>query len=257
MTKFNTLKISFITLIALACYASTSHAVPQSTIDPGWSLYQTSNTVTLAGLQFIGDPIGEYNFGGSIGTQNVGDTDTIIQHAGTITASGALPQTPAASPIQMTDLQLETIAPSSAFGPLAFYFVTLEPSTPSTGLLTATFDTPTNGTYDSSIDMFYDIHQGSLTGPVVFSSDVTITTSNAFWQRLPTDPSDVIISGVNSNLNAVNTGSDFWNTGIITNSGVNYSQELAPAVVAVPEPSALALAALGVSGVLFLFRKRK
>src|SRR5580698_8347658 len=199
MTKFNTLKISFITLTVLACYASTSHAVPQSSIDPGWSLYQTSNLVTLAGIQFIGVPIGDYNFGGSIGTQNIGDTDTIIQHAGTITTSGALPQTPAPSPITMTDLQLETIAPTAAFGPPGIYFITLESArggTPSTGLLTATFYTPTNGTYDSTIDMFYDIRQGSLTGPIVLSSDVTITTSNAFWQRLPS-PGDVAISGVN------------------------------------------------------------
>src|SRR5580704_13198741 len=126
MNKFNALKISFVTLVALATWTSTSHAVPQSSIDPGWSLYQTSNLVTLAGIQFVGVPIGDYNFGGSIGIQNIGDTDTIIQHAGTITTSGALPQTPAPSPITMTDLQLETIAPTAAFGPLGIYFVTLE-----------------------------------------------------------------------------------------------------------------------------------
>ena len=136
MNKFNALKISFVTLIALATWTSTSPAVPQSTIAPGWSLYQTSNLVTLAGIQFIGVPIGSYNFGGSIGTQNIGDTDTIIQRTGTITASGALPQTPAPSPITMTDLQLETVAPTSAFGPLSIYFVTLESArggSPSTG----------------------------------------------------------------------------------------------------------------------------
>jgi hypothetical protein len=259
MTKFNTLKISFITLTILACYTSTSHAVPQSTIDPGWSLYASTNVTTFDTLQFTGVPIGSYNFGGAIGTKNIGNTDIILQRTGTITASGALPQTPAPSPIAITDLQLETVTPTSAFGPLAFYFLTLQSvhgGTSSTGTLTATFNTATNGTFSSSVDIFYDIRQGSLTGPIVTSGDSTVSLSGAPWQRFADNVNDVAISGVNSNLNGFSNASDFWDNGSINLSGGGFTQTLAPAVVAVPEPSSLALAALGLTGFFFLRNRR-
>lgn len=101
-------------------WTNTSRA-QTNTVNPGWDLLQTVSGTTFQGVPFFGVPLGSYDFDGTIGVQDVGNTDTIIQRL----TAGTVPS-PTIS-IQMNALQLETAAPTSLFGgPLGLYFITLQ-----------------------------------------------------------------------------------------------------------------------------------
>jgi len=197
-----------------ACVLPAEIRADSVSVAPGYDLFETipdaSNFPGLGGL--MGVPLGTFDFGGAIGNQNVGTTDTIIQRlqAATVTA----PPYPVTAPtigLFVAALQLETTQLVDYKGNgLDNYFVTLSPNAPSIGLMDITFASALGGTFASTLSLNLDIHKGSLNGTVVDSlPNILLTNTGAGWGRIP-PPGAVVIDGVNHLLNGVDTSQDFW-----------------------------------------------
>jgi len=208
----------------------------------------------IGGVAFEGVPLGNFDFGGTIGVKSVGGTDIIEQRLAAATVPGPIPPSATAAPIpiQLDALQLEsTTQVNMGFG-LGYYFVTLHNSSslaggpPDTGSISITFNRdpsiPLNaspvGTFSSNLTFSYDLRLGCLTCAVVQTAPVTLSSFGVSWGNFP--PAGAIqISGVNTLLNGVDRSQDFW-----------------PATP-VPEPStyAMLLAGLGLIGFISYCRK--
>ena len=208
----------------------------------GWELYTTDpNSSSFPGLGTMdGVPLGTYNFGGALGITDTDTTDTIIQRTGSATPGNNTIN------IQMVAMQLETSQQVDFNGNgNAFYFMTLQSAhggTASTGTETINFTTNTSGTFSASINVFYDIRMGSLTGPIVASSDAMLMSSGTTWGNNPPLFPTVQIAGVNLNLNGNNNTNDFWVSGFNDEglaaqlaSNARWAEYLKAA--ALPEPS--------------------
>ncbi len=136
------------------------------------------------------------------------------------------------------------------------YFVTLATSAASTGSITITFNSNAGGTFSSTLDVFFDIRQGSLTGSIVASSEITLTSSGTNWGRNPT-ANDVAIPNVNEFLLGPNNrNGDFWVNGELHNGphGVIDAQSQS----SIPEPSSLVLGATAaIIGLAHILRCRR
>ena len=211
-------------------------------VNPGYDLFATLPGTSFAGVPFMGVPVGTFNFGGAIGTKGIGNADTIIQR--TIIVDATLSGT---SPINLLALQLQTTAPTNAFGPLDNYFITLQsarggPASTGTITINATATTPT--TFSSTLTIFEDIRQGSLNGPIVNSATVTLTQTGTLWSQTPSAGA-VLITGVNSLLNGTDHNNDFYPISLFTEGVLNPIPAFHVVGPAVPEPGPMVLAAVG------------
>jgi hypothetical protein len=196
-------------MILAATSALTGLCLPipsrADTVDAGYDLFTTVEAGTffdgIGNLQ--GVPLNTYNFGGSIGVQNVGNTDTIVQRLQNVTATGS-------TSLQLDALQLESV--NAVFGSIPgiatpYAFITLDPSDLS--LDVGTMTTNANHTFTSSLNVYFDVLEGSLTGPVYSTGDLTLTSTDVAWTH-QAPPGALEIPGVNYDLNGVNTYADFW-----------------------------------------------
>jgi hypothetical protein len=94
--------------------SSPARAQPLECVDgdvcAGYDLFQTTTGTRFGGLDFVGVPLGSYNFGGTIGTQPTGLTDTIVQRLATVTTAGG------STPLIIDALQLESTTPYMSTG---------------------------------------------------------------------------------------------------------------------------------------------
>src|SRR5438034_1287412 len=101
---------------AILALASLLLCIPRpasgGTVAPGFDLFTTPNANIQSSLSpfplasFKGLPLGTFNFGGSVGVQNVGATDTIIQRLASASSPG-----PSIIPIEIVALHLQSTAP--------------------------------------------------------------------------------------------------------------------------------------------------
>jgi hypothetical protein len=215
-----------------------------NTVDAGWDLFTTDPTSTMfQGINFGGVPVNTYNFGGTIGSQNVGNADTIIQRTQNVTipVSGT-----ASTPLIVDVLQLK----STTMVDGQFEYLTLDPTDASTG--TMTFNP--NGTFTSSLNLFLDLRLGSLTGAVQGGAmEITLTGTDAWTHTAPKDAT--LINGVNNMLNGIDTSADFW-PGI---SGPSIPFPVAPGwfqTESAPDSTSTLVLLSPVFG-LFAFRRRR
>ena len=242
-------KIIKLFVIAGALSALGAGSLLAQNVLTGWDLLETQVGTTFDGAPFVGVPLGTYNFGGTIGVQNVGNTDTIIQRLSTVTAPSGT------TPLQMDALQLESATPVSlGGGPLGFYFITLQSADgtgpASTGAMTINFSP---NTFSSSLDVFFDVHFGALNGPIVLQSNLALSNPGTPWGNVP-PPGAITINGVNQNLNGNNNLSDFWPNGSFSETEAGTTHVVADAT---PEPATMALAGLSGLGLLLFRRQRK
>jgi hypothetical protein len=248
--------LAAVSLLAGFCLPTPSRA-DSGTVLPGWDLFQTVPSMTydnnpmlnLGNLQ--GVPLNTYNFGGSIGTQNVGLTDTIVQRMQTVTTTGT-------TTLQVDALQLQSVNTIPALGN-QYAFVVLDPNIafPSTGSMTIS----NNDTWTSTLNIYFDIYAGSslaqalTTTPVATDQEITFTSQEPvyYWSHTAQTGASpaLLISGVNYFLNGTDDSEDFWPNGspdptscvpfgeaaLLAAHGIDVTQT--------PEPSGLALLGLG------------
>lgn len=209
-------------------------------VDAGYDLFTTDASQTsFPGLGDLkGVPLGTYNFGS--GSLLVGDTDTIIKRNNNVSVA-AVGDTGTTS-LSVFALQLETVTPVNFGGHgLNNYYVTLQSihgGPASTGSMEITFNTPTSGTFKSSLDMYLDIRAGSATGTIVDSFETTLTNSGTTWSNMA-PPGSVLIDGINNKLNGTDTTNDFWPSTVTETHPGGGQHVVDPA--SVPEPNSLAM----------------
>jgi hypothetical protein len=168
----------------------------------GSDYFQTDAGTMFSGVPFMGVPLG---------TPGLGNTDTIVQRL----ADADFPSvgTSATVRIQLTALQLESVVPTDFGLGTDFYFITLQtaragggqisPGTMTINLNSPNDGTPANpeGTFDSSLDVFFDVRKGSLNGPIALSTDLVLVNSGTSWDADPS-PGDLIVPGAVGDQNA-------------------------------------------------------
>jgi hypothetical protein len=229
----------------------------------GYDLFTTdANNTSFTGLgNLMGVPLDSYVFPGINGNNpvNVGSTDTIIQRtsmAGPVANAGD----DAVVGIKVLALQLETVAPVNYMGNgLQNYFVTLN-QTASTGSLDITFTSPAGGTFNSTLDLNFDIHAGSLNGNVVGTDQVTLTSSGTPWGRVPQNGA-VTIQTVNLNLDGTDNGEDFWpgngpGPQMILQNGGGFADQIDDTIAPLPETFPVACVLLSAVGIFGFIKRR-
>jgi hypothetical protein len=249
----------------------TSPVANADNVFAGYDLFTSvSPGTTFGGVQFQGVPIGNFNFGGTIGVQPVGVTDTIVHR---LTSTGNQPPGGSATvSLAMLDLQLMSTVPANFGLGVGIYFITLQsmrsaaeggPGPATTGQITINFANPTppptavDGTFSSFFDVFFDVRLGSLTGPIAQSGDLVLTNGGASWSHTPL-PGAILINGVNSNLNGQDHTNDFFIIPpLVETHPTGATHTVTEAGVPVPEPSALALMAAGAFAMLSAWKLRR
>lgn len=217
---------------------------------PGFDLFRTTGPTNFAGVDFEGVPLGTFDFGdGNVG---VGNADTIVERLDPAEV-GSPPGTDTID-IELVALQLRSVTPVDLGAGSDFHYITLQLVTPSTGTMDITFDSSGNfGTFDSAIDVFFDIRIGALHGTIIFSDVLNLSSSNVFWDRNP-PPGAVLIAGVN-HLLAGDSSEDFFPEPFTEShpSGAQHS-----VTHATPEPTSLIVwLLLGTVGLTIGYRRRQ
>jgi hypothetical protein len=226
------------------------------TVLAGWDLFQTQPGTMFDGVDFTGVPITNFTFpatnpeGNPIFPRNpnLATTDTIIERMQNVTAPALMSGT---TSLVMQALQIMTTAPVAAgtFGagtPAGTYFITLNPTVASTGTMTINFGaTPAaGGTFSSSLDVNYDLRFGSLTGTVVASGAVLLSSSGTAWGHNPA-PGDLQIVNVNSILNTTDHSNDFFVPGPLTEKEPGAIHVVTETGGSVPEPTSIVNGSIG------------
>lgn len=234
-------------LALVTSLATTESARADMMVAPGWDLLETLTPPTqFMGIPFRGDPLGSFNFGGSIGLQSLGNADTIVQRLAPATGPSET------IPIELVALQLVSVNPINLGAGMAFHWITLQsarggPGSP--GHMTVNFgaEGAPHGTFDSFFDVFFDIHVGAPNGPIVLSNNLRLTSSGTPWQHDGTGSFRIPV--VNYLLKGDGTiNRDFFPVGPFTEQKPGVAehgvQSSGPDAV-VPEPASLALMAIG------------
>jgi hypothetical protein len=238
----------------LGTYGVPSSVQASNIVHVGWDLFESVPDTSFAGVPFKGVPLGTFNFGGAIGTKSVGNTDTIVQRQDQATDAS-----PAIS-TELLALHLISAVPTDFGLGVDFHFLTLQserggPASP--GRMTINglaAEGDPHGTFDSFFDVFFDIRKGSLSGPIVLSDLLTLTSSGVPWSHLP-PPGSLEIPGVNVLLNGTDRTEDFWPVGVITELDPTGARHVVRGTQ-VPEPSTLLLFGAGLTGLIAFVRRR-
>lgn len=230
----------------VAVLAGPADARAGFVVDPGYELLTTTAGTSFAGVPFVGVPLTAFDFGG--GPVPVGDADTIIRRRDPAVAPGGMPGTAPPVPIELVALQLMSAVPADFGLGGGIYYATLQSARggpASTGTITVTFgpEGDPHGTFDSVIDVFFDLRFGSLNGPIALSGNTPVQAAGVPWGHLP-PPAAAEVPGVNTFLNGTDRSADFFPAAFTEQGPPGTAHALRPA--SVPEPGSLAAVACGV-----------
>lgn len=254
--------LGILTAVFTVVFPSVSQADPLVlrgfdlfTTDRGGTRIDLRGITRFSGIQpFIGVPLGSLNLGtGQVDTLGA---DMIVQRLG-----DASPGSPTI-PVQVVALQLVSLDPFNLGAGTDFHFLTLQSARggpASTGSMTITFgpEGSPHGTFDSTLNYFFDIRVGSLTGPIVFSGMTTLIATGVPWSHFP-PPNAVLIPGVNFSLNGQNQLNDFFALGLVRSVHPDpFSGSMHSFNTAVPEPGTIGLLTAGIAGLVARVYKRR
>jgi hypothetical protein len=241
--------LGLVALIMILARPIASQADPL--VLAGFDLFQTEpgtrvnlEPVGLGTQPFIGVPLGTFDFG--MGPVAVFNTDTIVQRL-----EDATPANPTI-PLEVVALQLMSVNQFTLGGDTGFLFVTLQSvrgGPTSTGTMTITFSGE-GGTFDSTLNIAFDMRFGSLDGPILFSDTLVLVAHDVLWSHIPAAGA-VIIPGVNDVNSLFPVGS--FEEVKIDQDGTKH--EVSSATV--PEPATISLLAIGIAGVAARVFKRR
>ena len=241
---------------AIVALASPSVSRASFVVDPGYDLFQTDPGTSLDGVPLVGVPLGSFDFGS--GAVPVYNTDTIVHRLDQAVAPGGVPGVAPPIGLEMVALQLRSAVPVNLGLGTGFYFETLQSARggpASLGTMTITFgpEGVPHGTFNSLINVAYDIRLGSPTGPIAQSGIAPLTSPpDVAWSHFP-PPLAVEIPGVNTFLNGTDHLADFWpvpfgeaglvppTTGLVPPTTIIH--QVSPATV--PEPASLVMFGIG------------
>ncbi len=233
----------------VVCLASADVKAGSITINPGYDEMKTQTAYFVppappnaSPIPFTSNPLTNFNFGGSIGSQYVGATDTIIQRTD-----------PSFTLVNDGDHHVSaiTVAAISLKTQDDALFATLDPNYASTGTIDITRTSDTGGTWTNDFFVHIDIHAGSPTGSVVYTDIVKHFTGHGTWATTPGpwNPG-TIIAGVNQDNN-------FWITGPAYHDAGGGTVHVVESIQSVPEPSSVALLLSGATMVSYFAIRRK
>jgi len=242
---------------AILTAASSGVCNASNTVLSGWDLFTTQPGTAFGGGPWEGIPLGTFDFGGAIGVQNVGSTDTIIHRLDTV-VDGSSGNTTA---LRAEALQLRTVTQTDLGFGLGIYSETLQTQrsaaeitqfgqgTVSTGSMTITFgpEAPPgqdHGTFDATLTIPVDIR---LNGTIVTPDTLNLSVSGVGWNHFPYSPDVLLISGVNNLLNGTDQTEDFHTTSFpesITDTLGLTGRHVVRETSFVPEPSTWVMCAM-------------
>jgi len=234
-----------VTLAAALVIATMTLPRPSqaAVVAPGFDLLRTETGTSFLGLPFTGVPLGSHDFGAPFGVKATGNADTIVQRRDPV--SVPFPPGSDTTLIELVSLQLVSVNLIDLGLGLSSYYVSLQSARggpPSIGLITIDFADANGGTFDSIIDVFFDIRFGALDGPIALSADLVLTSTDVPWGRIP-PPGAVLIDGVNFMLDGLGSAQDFFPLGVFTERNFNAVHVVTTATT--PEPATLVLFCLG------------
>lgn len=212
-------------------------------VAPGFDLLQTVPGTNILGADFVGVPLGSFDFGGSVGVQPVGPTDTIIQRLDPVDGAGG---SPVIINVEMVALQLVTSSPTNIFGPLDTYYLTLDTTQQSLGQYRVHFS-PDAQTFDLFFEhVYFDIRRGAIDAPVLISDDLSFEASGAPWDHLPL-PGMILVDGANHFLDGSTSAQDFFARGQIAPAATESFNLILTTAAEIPAPATLALFGVGLA----------
>jgi hypothetical protein len=203
-------------MIGLAPFAAWAQE-DDPAVDAGYDLFQTGAGTEINGISFVGNPLGTYDFGGSIGNQFVGDTDTIIQRTQDITSPDYTCSPCGSTPLIVDALSLISTSEVTIAGIGTGYLdVGLNANHTSGGTLTIdSFVSGDGGTFSSTLDIYVDItlngHNVNADECGATPCELQLSSGVVSFDRDPPKSGDpVIIDGVNHELDGTDLFDDFW-----------------------------------------------
>jgi hypothetical protein len=156
---------------------------PPIIINPNYDLVVTKQATldfggSLGVQQFVGVPLGNFDFGPPLGVVNVGVTDTILRR----TAGGTLNTATDSftTPLEVIAICLKSQQQLDLGYGSDYYYATLG-SAPTSGTMTINGD----GTWTNSFSFGVDLHRGSKTGPTDVGGIPFSLAGLGEWSRLP------------------------------------------------------------------------
>ena len=107
-------------------------------VGAGWDLFYTDDSTTFMGVNWEGVPLGDFDFGGTTGVQDVHGIDTIVQRLEQASVAGD-GQTDTID-IELVALQLVSVDPVDLGAGLGDHYITLQAGQSTMGKMAISFD---------------------------------------------------------------------------------------------------------------------
>jgi hypothetical protein len=204
--------------VLLTAYASV--ALASSQLAPGYDLFFTRSgteynfmgTGGLGLVEFEGNPLGSFDFGGSIGVESTGDVDTIVRRLATANGPSET------IPIELVALSLRSIdLIDIGNGPETIFVVLNADQGDSEMTIDFQAEGDPHGTFDSSLHFTFDV-SGSVSGFIV-TVEKTFVSNNEPWGHQAIG--GIQIAGVNIFTNGSDTTEDFHPKGLVVEDNGN------------------------------------